>query len=157
MIKLKPYRQKKAGFCGPTCLKMVNKFYGVDVSDEELDKITGAAFYQKISTDKMIEAAKSFGFNVFAKDNATLEDIERFITENKPVIVRWFLGDVEPDGHYSVIIDIDKENIVMLDPLWGKKRKMTLNNFLKVWFDYKGEYLEKPEDIINRWLMVLSK
>lgn len=156
MIKLKPYKQKSTGFCGPVCLKMVMEFYGVSVPEERINKSVGAIFDKKVSGEKMIEAAKSFGFSVYSKEKAIVKDIEKFINEGKPVIVRWFLADEEPDGHYSVVVDINKKEIVLADPILIHERRISIRNFLKVWFDYKGEYLNKPEDMIIRWLMVLT-
>lgn len=161
MINLKPYQQKSAGFCGPVCLKMVMDFYGVFIPEEKINKAVGAIFDRKISGKKMVEAAKSFGFNVYSKEKATIKDLERFVEEGKPVIVRWFLADAEPDGHYSVVVDINEREIILADPIikkiliYTRRRRMSIRNFLKVWFDYKGEYLNRPEDMIIRLMLVL--
>ena len=162
MINLKPYQQKKAGFCGPVCLKMVMDFYKVVIPEAEINKASGATFDRKLSGAKMAKAARKFGFDVFSKENATMVDLERFIKDGKPVIVRWFLDDVEPDGHYSVVVDVGKKEVVLADPIikkiliYTRRRKMSVRNFMKVWFDYKGEYLNKPSDMIIRWMMVMT-
>ena len=161
MINLKPYQQKKAGFCGPVCLKMVMDFYKVFIPEEEINKASGAVFDRKLLGAKMANAARKFGFNVFIKERATITDLANYVKKGKPVIVRWFLADIEPDGHYSVVVDASKKGIVLADPIIKKilitrRRKMSVRNFMKVWFDYKGEYLNKPSDMIIRWMMVLT-
>lgn len=159
MIKIKLHNQKEAGFCGPVCLKMVMDFYGVFIPEEKINKATGAVFNKKISGEKMIKAAKSFGFDVCSKEKANIKDLERLVKNNNPAIVRWFLADSEPDGHYSVVVDANEKNIVLADPIikkYTRKRKLKTTNFRKIWFDYKGEFLNKPDDIIIRWVMALT-
>jgi len=36
ILKIKPMKQTKSGFCGPVALKMVLDFYGIDKSEAEV-------------------------------------------------------------------------------------------------------------------------
>jgi len=153
MINIKPFEQTK-GFCGPASLKMVLDFYGVLASESEIAKIAGASRKKGISAEGLIKVAKHFGFKAFLKKNSTLADIKKFIKRGIPVIVNWFLED---DGHYSVVADIDGRNILLVDPaLKNGKRKMPVEKFFRVWFDFPGDFIETPKDLVLRLMLVIT-
>ena len=78
-----------------------------------------------------------------------------------PVIVDWFTrgrcdyGESEvADGHYSVVIGLDDEYIYLQDPEIGGERKIKRNDFMKVWFDFAGEYID-PNELIIRQIIAI--
>ena len=152
MLKIKPFRQTP-GLCGPASLKMVLDYYGVSVSEAEIAKLSGASKEKGVSAEGLIRAAKSLGFRAFSKKNSTFKDIRNFIRKKMPVIVDWFLED---EGHYSVVVDIDKRNIVLMDPSLKGMRKMPQEVFLRTWFDFPGRFLRKKEDLILRLMLVVT-
>lgn len=158
MIKLKPFRETP-GFCGPASLKMVLDYYGVSVSEADLAKLSGTTKEKGTSIKGLIRAAKHFGFRVFLKKNSTLNDIRYFIKRKIPVIVDWFSED---DGHLSVVVDIDKKNIVLMDPQLSKilifirRRKFSTETFHRIWFDFPGKFIKEPKDLILRSMLVVT-
>ena len=62
-----------------------------------------------------------------------------------------------PDGHYSIVIGLDARFIYLQDPEIGKLRKLTRNDFFRVWFDYSGEFLASPRQMIIRQLIAVSR
>jgi len=152
MIKLNPFRQTP-GLCGPASLKMVFDYYGVQVSEAEISKITGASKEKGVPKEGLIKAAKHFGFQVFSKEKSTLSDLKYFIKRKIPVIVDWFFED---EGHYSVVVDIDKNNIVFRDPSFKSLRKMPIEKFLRVWFDFPGKYIRESKELILRRILVIT-
>ncbi len=158
MIKLKPFRQTP-GFCGPASLKMIFDYYEISVSEMKLAEIAGASREKGASKEGLIKAAKHFGFNVFLKENSSLSDLRYFIKSNIPVIVDWFFED---DGHYSIVVDVNKKNVVLMDPVLRKilfyvrRRVMPLDMFYRVWFDFPGEYIKSRKDLILRLMLVLT-
>lgn len=153
MIKLKPFRQMP-GLCGPASLKMVFDYYGVSVSENKIAKVAGATKEKGTSKAGLIKAAKHFGFQVFSKELSSLNDLRYFLKRKIPVIVDWFFED---EGHYSVVVDIDKKNIVLMDPSLKKgKKKMSLEKFFRVWFDFPGKYIKDPKDLILRLMLVIT-
>ncbi|MEK9195428.1 MAG: papain-like cysteine protease family protein, partial [Patescibacteria group bacterium] len=96
--------------------------------------------------------------------NSTLDDIRRWLDKKVPVIVNWFTrgrmdyDDSEvPDGHLSVVVGLDDEYIYLQDPEIGVLRKISRDDFMKVWFDFKGEYIEDWDDMIIRQLIAVYK
>lgn len=149
--------------CGPASLKMVFDYYGIEKSEEEIAKITGTT--DDLGTDDkgIKKAAESLGLKVEIKNESSFENIQDYLNKKIPVIVNWFTrGRIDyddsqiPDGHYSVVIGLDDEFIYLQDPEIGKLRKIERNDFMKVWFDFKGEYI-KPDELTIRQLIAISQ
>lgn len=152
MLKVKPFRQE-TGYCGPASLKMVLDFFGVVKSEKELVKLTDCRIETGVEAHRLLQTAMDLGFDGFIKDLAELEDLRKQVVERQtPVIVDWFSED---DGHYSVVVDIDEENIYLLDPEIGYVRAMRLKKFFRVWFDFPGEYIRSSDDLNIRRMIVI--
>lgn len=150
MIKLKPFRQT-AGLCGPASLKIVLDYYGIRVTESAVARIAGTSKKKGASKDGLTRAARYFGLEVFAKEKSSLDDLRRFIQKGMPVIVDWFSED---EGHYSVVVDIDKKDIVLMDPELAKERRMSLERFQRLWFDFPGKFIKNQKDLVLRLMIV---
>ncbi len=154
MLDVKPFRQSPA-FCGPASLKMVLEYYGIKKNEKELAKLSGAKSTKGVSAEGLLKAARALGLKGFSKDFSDIKDIETYVINKRiPVVVDWFYYD---DGHYSIVVDIDEENIYLRDPQFIKVRKMDIDTFKRVWFDFPGEFLRSKDDIIIRRIIVVYK
>lgn len=97
------------------------------------------------------------------KNQSSFEDIQDYLSKKTPVIVNWFTrGRIDyndsqvPDGHYSVVVGLDNTSIYLQDPEIGKIRKIEKNDFMKVWFDFTGEYIN-PNRLIIRQLIAIQR
>jgi len=153
MLKVKPYLQKP-GFCGPTSLKMVLEYFGIKKSEEELAKLSGCTKSKGVEAENLLTAAKKLGLKGFIKDFSEISDIKKYLRKKIPVIVDWFSQD---EGHYSVVVGIDKKYIYLQDPEIAKIRKIDLKTFKRIWFDFPGPFLKSKKEIIIRRLIVLYK
>jgi ABC-type bacteriocin/lantibiotic exporter with double-glycine peptidase domain len=152
MIKLNHVGQEP-GLCGPPVLKMVLDYYGVLVPETKLARLAGASRKKGTSYHGLIKAAKHFDFQVFSKEKSSLDDLAYFIKRDIPVIVDWFLED---DGHYSVVVDINKRNLVLIDPsLTEEERRISAKKFLAIWFDFEGDFIKDSGDLILRLMLVI--
>lgn len=159
MIKLAPFEQSRS-MCGPAALKILLQYYGVDESEEELRRLTGATFAEGTAGESIVAAAQRLGFEAFSKDLASFKDIRYYVLKRKiPVIVNWFPPDhgFRSDGHYSVVVDIKRETICLQDPAIGDMRHLLLSEFLPWWFDYPGKYMRTKDDLILRRMIVIEK
>lgn len=136
MLDLKPYRRQIKSFCGPASLKMVLDYHGVSVPEKEIAILACATREAGASPEGLVKAAEHFGFEAFSKENSTLDDLRYYLNKKIPVIVDWFW---ENDGHYGVVIGMDKKNIIFRDPSLWRIKKMPLEMFLEVWFDFVGK------------------
>ncbi|MGB8816152.1 MAG: C39 family peptidase [Minisyncoccia bacterium] len=152
-----------ASMCGPASLKIVFSYYAINKSEKELSLLAGTT--SELGTDDkgIVRAAKSLGFKCVVKNRSTFSDIEKWLKKGVPVIVDWFTrGRVDysssevADGHLSVVIGLDDKHIYIQDPEIGEIRIMARDDFMKVWFDFSGEFI-KPNELIIRQIIVIYK
>lgn len=151
MIKIKPFKEKP-GHCGPASLKMVAFYYGIEESEKKLAKLCKYTPKKGTSAKNLVKAAKKLDLEGFIQDNSDIVDIEQYVKNEIPVIVNWFC---EETGHYSVAVDVDKENIYLQDSYYGRLITKGVDNFKGIWFDFEGEYPESKDDLILRRMIVL--
>lgn len=165
LLDIKPFQETlHGGYCGPASLKMVLAYYGVEKTEVEVAKECGRDL--DLGTDDLSikEAAERYGFKVEIQNEASFEDVQRWLDKKVPVMVDWFTrgrtdyDDSEvPDGHYSVVVGLDKDNIYLQDPEIGKMRTLERSDFMKVWFDFTGEYINSWDEMIIRQLIAIQK
>ena len=153
MLNVKPIRQIP-GYCGPTSLKMVLEYYGVRRSQQALAKLSGATRGRGAGAVGLARAAKQLGVRAVGEEFSTLNDIRGYVRRGVPAIVDWFSGD---NGHYSVVVALDKRFIYLQDPELGRVRKLDRKVFLRVWFDFPGNVLRSRKDLIIRRMLVVHR
>jgi len=162
LLKVKPFQETLGkGLCGPASLKIVLAYYGVEKSEKELAKLSG--WNKKLGVDDkgIKKAAEKLGFKVKIKDNSSFDDVGKWLGKDAPVIVDWlsrgrndYPESEMADGHYSVVCGLDNKLIYLQDPEIGKIRKIKQDDFKRVWFDFKSEYINKNELIIRQIIVV---
>jgi len=158
-LPVQPYRETKAGYCGPAALKMVLAYYGVSQPEEKLAQELGTKPTPGTPPEALVKVAQQYGFEAQAKEHSTFGDIAQYLKQKVPVIVDWFSSGVTEeetsDGHYSVVIDLDDKYIYLQDPELGRARKFAREDFLRVWFDFPGNSIGSPQDIMLRQLIAI--
>ena len=162
LLPVKPFQETLfKSMCGPASLKMVFDYYGIEKSEEEIAKLAGAT--EDLGTDDqgIKKVAEELEFKVEIKNGSTFEDIQIWLDKKVPVIVNWFTrgrNDYEDlevaDGHYSVVVGLDDEFIYIQDPEIGKIRKIEREDFMKVWFDFTGRYIDPSQLIIRQFIAI---
>ena len=106
------FRQLDYMDCGPTCLRMVARFYGQHYSLEALREATFLS-KQGVSLLNLSEAAEHLGFRTeaVATDFDTLRQDVLL-----PCIAHW------RDRHYVVVYRITRKHVYVADPAAGKLR-----------------------------------
>lgn len=152
-----------ADMCGPASLKIVLDFYGLEKTEQELANLIGVVPGIGVDDKSIKKAAESLGFKVQIKNESTFDNIEEWLKKGVPVIVDWFTrgrcdyDDSEvADGHYSVVFGLDDGHIYLQDPETGSERKIGREDFIKVWFDFTGQYI-KPDELIIRQIIAIYK
>lgn len=164
MLPVKPFQETLfKSMCGPASLKMVFDYYEVEKSEEEIAKLAGTTEGLGTDDEGIKKVAEALGFKVEIKNKSSLKDIQDYLRKKIPVIVNWFTrGRIDyddsqvPDGHYSVVVGLDDEFIYLQDPEIGKLRKIERNDFMKVWFDFAGEYIN-PDELIIRQIIAIQR
>ena len=162
LLPVKPFQETlHGGYCGPASLKIVLGYYGVQRSEREIAERCGRNSELGTNDISIKRAAKSYGFNVEIKNKASFSDVQKWLNKEVPVIVNWFTrgrkdyGNSEvPDGHYSVVAGLDNKFIYLQDPEIGKMRKIKRYDFMRVWFDFTGDYIKSGELIIRQIIVI---
>jgi predicted double-glycine peptidase len=165
MLKIKSFQETlHKGYCGPASLKMIFDYYGVRVSETELARICLTDKKNGVSDKDIKRVAEEFGLKVVIKNNSSFADIKKWLAKDAPVIVNWFTKgrrdypeSAVADGHYSVVVGLDKSYIYLQDPEIGRLRKLKRLDFLRVWFDFKGKYIRRLKEMIIRQTIVIHK
>jgi predicted double-glycine peptidase len=155
MINLRIGRQTFDFDCGAKALQLVMEYYGVEMREDELMKElkTGKA---GTSCVNMITVAENYGFEVFASNGVSLEQLKHYIDQGYPVIVNlqaWAdrymtLEDWKSSfdyGHYAVVIGYEDNIIIFEDPSSIRRTWMLEEEFLTRWHDIDLQTNEKVE------------
>ncbi len=163
-IKTKPFQETLgASMCGPASLKIVLNYYGIEKSEKELAELM--SWNEELGVDDfgIKKAAEKFGFKVEIQENCDFDDIEKWLKKKVPVIVNWFTrgrndysDSAVADGHNSVVTGLDEDFIYLQDPEIGKIRRLERDDFMSVWFDFRGKYI-KSDELVIRQLIAIYK
>lgn len=161
-LKLKSFQETLGmSYCGPASFKIVLEYYGIEKSEKELAKMAGWNKELGVRDKGIKKTAEALGFKVKIKNNSNYQDIQKWLNKDVPVIVDWFTrgrGDYSDsataDGHYSVVAGLDDKFIYLQDPEIGKIRKIKRSDFMRVWFDFKGQNIKKNELIIRQIIAI---
>ncbi len=164
MLDVKPFQETlSADMCGPASLKIVLDYYGIEKSEDELAKLCRLKKGLGIDDKGIKTVAEKLSFKIKIKNNSSFKDIKNWLKKDVPVIVDWFTKgrndypeSETADGHYSVVMGLDDKFIYLQDPELGAMRKIERNDFMRVWFDFKGQYL-KPNELIIRQIIAIYK
>ncbi len=139
------------GLCGPAALKVVLTYFKKDYTHDEIAKLCEVTPDEHASHAKMISGATAAGLKPTPVENATIDDIRRFVDDDFPVVVGWQL---EGKDHYSVVYDVGKMKIFMMDPATESGiRILTIEAFELFWKD-KGGASGAPT---THWMMAVKK
>ncbi|MFO0947231.1 MAG: cysteine peptidase family C39 domain-containing protein [Planctomycetota bacterium] len=126
--------------CGAAALAMVYRSFGKEVPQSELfSRITGrsprGAIHAK--TYLLCRDALRGGFLGMV---IRASDPWRFLTAcmqpGVRTIVNHRIAEQSSAGHYSVVVAVDAESIVLHDPRLGPKRRIPKDEFLRLWKPY---------------------
>ena len=163
-LKVPPFKQTDASRCGPASVKMVLDYYGIIASEDEVAKSCNHTFERGCSNEDMKTALEKYGLSVEIKQDNSFDDVSSWVKKKVPVIVDWFTGGIAPslrdfpNGHASVVVGIDANNIHIIDPENGKVRSIKKKDFIRVWFDWKNNnQTPNKESLLLRLMIIATK
>ena len=163
ILAVPSFRQSPA-MCGPASLKMVLMYFNHpfgERTDVEIAEVCGTDPAVGTPPKALIAGAEKIGLTCVSKEDASFSDIKEWLDKKVPVIVDWFspgtkVRDEEemPDGHYSVVVGLDDTHIYIQDPATGGGlRTIERDEFYRVWFDFEGDSLTYPPNLIVRFML----
>lgn len=130
------YKQLNAMDCGPTCLKMVAKYYGKHFNTDGIRQKAGLS-KQGVSLLGISETADKMGF----RTRGVQIDYNKLQTAATPAILHW------NQNHFVVLIGLNRNTVKIADPAKGivtYKRE----EFLKKWGSNKKQDQEKAGTVL---------
>jgi ABC-type bacteriocin/lantibiotic exporter with double-glycine peptidase domain len=133
--------QEKCGWCGPAVIQMILAYSGIRKSQKVIARdvyLNWLGTSQQVLIAYLPRFFKDTGY----KNNSTLKDIKIQLKKGNLIIINWWenIDGSEPDGHYSIISDIDEKNrfLTIVDPSYARCGiwNMSIDKFQKRWFDY---------------------
>ncbi|WEA01828.1 peptidase domain-containing ABC transporter [Mucilaginibacter sp. SJ] len=121
------YKQLNAMDCGPTCLRMVAKYYGRHYNADTLRQKTGFA-KQGVSLLGISETAEKLGFRTRGV-KIGYSQLEAVTT---PAILHW------DQNHFVVLVDISSKKVKIADPGNGMLN-FTKDEFLNHWISSNSQ------------------
>jgi len=153
LLKVPHYLQSDDSTCGPASLRMVFAYYGLELSEKDIAEACQHTYELGCKSEDMACTAESLGFDVYFKNNSTIEELEQLVNAGAPVIVDWFCGD-PPEGHSSVVVGVGKNNIYILDPFLEEMRVVSKYDFRRCWFDFYETPIT-PQNLYVGQIMVI--
>jgi len=155
------------GLCGPTCLKTVLNYYGRRIPMSRIVEACSATSDAGCGPEKLVSAARCFGFDAefFCGENPekALSELKNFIYQhNVPPILDIHADILKGDrGHYIVARGFNGPNgdtLIYGDPRNGSnERRLTMDELLPMWFDWRHSIPMPGEDIIRGYVVVYPR
>ena len=70
---------------------------------------------------------------VIVRVRSPWEALKTCVEHSIRALVNHRLKEGEPAGHYSVLVAVDEEQVVLNDPLWGPGRRLSRDELLRLW------------------------
>ena len=114
------YKQLDAMDCGPSCLRMIARFYGRTYS---LQTLRDKSYLSRdgVSMMGISEAAEAIGFRTMG---VSINADKLFTSAPLPLIVHW------KQNHFVVVYKITRDKVFVADPAYGLVR-YSKEEFLK--------------------------
>lgn len=121
MKKFPNYKQADTKDCGPTCLKIIGKYYGKTINIQQLRDLSETT-REGSNLLYLSDAAEKIGFRTLG----VKLNLERLKEAPLPCILHW------NNEHYVVLYDIKKGNYFISDPGYGLI-EYNESEFIKFW------------------------
>ena len=143
-------RQSTEYSCGAAAMQAVLGYWGRDIGEEDLSEMLNTNEEFGTYPDDIIRVAEALGLQAEYEENMTLADLEDYVAKGIPVIVdcqawrsvsqyneSW--ADTWYNGHWLVVIGIDKGNVTLEDPyILGDRGFMSREEFEARWHNVRG-------------------
>ena len=144
MLSVPHYRQKSPEACLPACVRMVLAYRGRQHSEQALVQALGTVLGLGTNPESAITGLESMGYHALWFENATLERLIDLLGHDWPVIVFLRAANL-PHGraglHAVVLVEINDEQAICLDPSLDQPLTLELSTFLSAWSILGGQGL----------------
>jgi len=155
-MKIIPIKQLDDIACGPTCIEMAARYFGLPYTTEQIAKISGYKKKDGLSNTDLVETLKKVSLKAKQKANCTWANLKKANKDGQVVIVSWMKQGYI--GHFSVVENVGDEFIDIVDPEEGRAVRLEKTVFMRLWMDYDDMWYPKVNtDIQLRWMCIVQK
>lgn len=144
MILPVPHYQQAYNYtCVPACARMILAYFGHEHDEAELALTFKTIPFLGTQPDQVVSGLETLGYHALWFENATIERMKDILAVEWPLIVFLRAQDL-PHGrtrlHALVIIGIEDDAIVCLDPTLADRLKISPSSFVSLWanLNYQG-------------------
>jgi ATP-binding cassette, subfamily B, bacterial len=119
------YRQEKLKDCGPTCLRIICKYYGQNYTQRYLDSITKLDTLKGTSLLHLSDAAEKIGFKTLGVELNFDE-----LSKKAPLPCIVYLNN----NHFAVVYKVSDLKVYVSDP-GDTLTTYNVNDFCDAWFN----------------------
>lgn len=137
-------RQSADYTCSAAALQAVLAYYGIEAREDTLVKEIGATPEDGAPPEAIERAARARGLKAELREGLSIADLEAAVRAGRPVIVdiqawpdrpRTYADDWD-DGHYVVVVGVEKDRLVFEDPsILGGRGVIARAAFADRWHD----------------------
>lgn len=143
LIDFPEIRQAKAYTCGVASLQAILYYYGLSYREDQLEKMLYATPEKGTNPPKIIQLCRSLGLKVTTHHNMNFDMVKSYLDQKKPILVAYQAWNPKKtsyaqswlNGHYSVIVGLIDENVILEDPSLIGLGYITKDDFLTRWHD----------------------
>ncbi len=154
------FRQSDDSRCGVASIKSVLYYYGIDATEDDIAVHCNHSYELGCTNEDMVKALQHYGLGAKLIFGGTIADLRYWNRHRVPVIVDWFTpgitGEHMPNGHSSIVVDVDRHDVYLLDPENGKVRQIPHIDFERVWFDYCCTEVITPDTELYLGAMIIT-
>jgi ATP-binding cassette subfamily B protein len=122
MARFPFFKQADAMDCGPTCLRMISRYYGRNIHLDSLRNVSGTSI-EGTNLFGLSDGAEKIGFRTLAA-KVTFENIVK--DAPLPFVAHW------NQNHFVVVYKVKNSKVYVADPAFGLT-SYTKNEFMKNW------------------------
>jgi predicted double-glycine peptidase len=145
-------------------MSIYNYWTGVDIREDRLATRLGASAGAGTSHQRISRFFKEENFTVHTHKHMTIAQLRGLVDRGRPVLVAlqaWTEAELHPsrtfwendweDGHYSVVIGMDSDNVFLMDPsTLGFYTFIPVDEFSARWHDIAGPHSYPDGEICNQ-------
>jgi len=149
-LPLPDVRQATNYTCGVAALQAVLAYYGIETREDSLGRELGADPDKGVNPPAIVRVARARGLTAELREGMTLREVAALVRAGSPVLValqawadqpRSSYRDDWDDGHYAVIIAVERDLVVFEDPsVLGSRAVLTRREFEDRWHDTDGTH-----------------
>jgi uncharacterized protein len=151
LLERVPDVQQSTDFsCGAAALQAVLGYWGIYAQEQTLMHALHTNEISGTTPESIIGVAREMGLEAYSRENLDLASLEEAVHRipvicaiqawpiSRPAKFTW--NTCWEEGHYVIVIGIDKQNVYVEDPsLFGTRGVIPREEFLERWHDYEGE------------------